>query len=77
MKIFKGTKLTWLILALMGVVAVLIGFIFPAGEGEHGFAWTYFNGFYALLGFIGCVVMIYIAKWLGHYWLQKKEDYYD
>jgi hypothetical protein len=77
MKIFKGSKLIWLILALMGVMAVIIGFVVPSHEEAHGFSWTHFNGFYALLGFIGCVAMIYVAKWLGHYWLQKKEDYYD
>lgn len=77
MKIFKRLKLIWWILALMGVIAVAIGFLIPSGEGEHGLSWTHFNGFYALLGFIGCVGMIYIAKWLGRYWLQKKEDYYD
>ena len=67
----------WLILGLMGVVSIIIGFFIPSGEGGYGFSWTHFTGFYALLGFVGCVAMIYIAKWLGHYWLQKKEKYYD
>jgi len=77
MKIFKGPKRVWSILILMGAAAMLAGFLIPSGEEEYGFSWTHFNGFYALLGYIGCVVMIYIAKWLGRYWLQKKEDYYD
>ena len=77
MKTLRGSRLTWVILGLMAVAAVIAGFFIPNGEEEHGFSWTHFNGFYALLGFIGCVAMIYIAKWLGHYWLQKKEDRYD
>ena len=63
-------------LAVLAVVAVVIGFIFPSGE-EHGLSWTHFNGFYALLGFFGCVVMVYFAKWLSHYGRERKNDYYD
>ena len=33
-------------------------------------------GFYALFGFISCVVIIVISKLLG-YLLKRKEDYYD
>ncbi len=67
----------WLILALLAIIAVAVGFFIPSGEEESGFWWSNVNGFYATLGFIGCMAIIYIAKWLGHYWLQRKEDYYD
>jgi hypothetical protein len=47
-------------------------------SGDHGdFAWSNISGFFALFGLIGCVAIIIISKWLGHYWLQRKEDYYD
>lgn len=77
MKILTGKKSTWIMLSVLAVVAVVIGFIFPTGEEEHGYFWTHFNGFYALLGFIGCVAMVYFAKWISHYWLERKNDYYD
>jgi hypothetical protein len=70
-------KLTWFVLIMIGAAAIIFGFFVPTGEGEQGFGWTHFNGFFAILGFIGCIAIIYVAKWLGHYWLQRKEDYYD
>ena len=33
--------------------------------------------FFAFYGFIGCVVIIYISKWLGKHWLLKDPEYYD
>jgi len=32
-------------------------------------------GFYGLLGFVGCAVMILFAKAMG-YWVKREEDYY-
>jgi hypothetical protein len=77
MKIFTGKKPTWVMLAVLALISVIIGFIFPAGEEEQGFSWAGFNGFYALLGFIGSVGMTYLAKWVSHYFLERKSDYYD
>jgi hypothetical protein len=61
----------------MAIIAIAVGFFIPAGDDEHGFWWSHIPVFFAVLGFIGCIAIIYIAKWLGHYWLQRKEDYYD
>jgi hypothetical protein len=77
MKFLKSNKFTWLILGLMAIVAIALGFFVHPAEAEQGFWFTHIWGFFAVLGFIGCVAMIFIAKWLGHYWLQRKEDYYD
>ncbi|GAB4171269.1 MAG: hypothetical protein Tsb0017_03250 [Geothermobacteraceae bacterium] len=33
-------------------------------------------GFYALFGFVSCVVIILVSKALG-FWLKRREDYYD
>jgi hypothetical protein len=35
-----------------------------------------FFGFYGLLGFFSCAVLILFSKLVGHF-LKKKEDYYD
>ncbi len=32
--------------------------------------------FYALFGFIGCVVLVVVAKWM-RIWLTRDEAYYD
>jgi hypothetical protein len=77
MRLLKKKNAAWLSLTLIAIMAVVAGFFIPSAEGEHEFWWSNLPIFFALLGFIGCVAMIYIAKWLGHYWLQRKEDYYD
>ena len=33
-------------------------------------------GFYPLYGFVGCVLLVIIAKWL-RLWLMRDEDYYS
>jgi Na+/melibiose symporter-like transporter len=38
--------------------------------------WEGFTGFYALFGFIACVVLVLLAKQLRRV-LMRKEDYYD
>jgi hypothetical protein len=77
MKLRSKKKYMWLILALMAVIAISLGFIFPPDGHGPEFWFSNIYIFFALLGFIGCVAMIYIAKWLGRFWLQRKENYYD
>ena len=72
-----GRKRLWIL--IFGVaLALSIGgdFLLRMIEGPGKFWWSHIPGFFALLGFIGCVAIIVIAKFLGHHWLQKKEDYY-
>jgi uncharacterized membrane protein len=57
------------------VLAVAGGVFLPSGEG-HGW-WDSVPLFWSLFGFVGCVVIIYVSKWLGTVLLQKKEEYYD
>lgn len=38
--------------------------------------WENIPAFYALYGFIGCVVLVVVAKEMRKY-LMRKEDYYD
>ena len=33
--------------------------------------------FWALFGFLGCVLLILASKWFGHCGIMKDEDYYD
>jgi hypothetical protein len=34
-----------------------------------------FPGYGASIGFLGCVVIVVVSKWLGR-WLSRPEDYY-
>lgn len=36
-----------------------------------------FPAFHAIYGFIACVLIILVSKFIGHLWLMKEEDYYD
>ncbi len=63
------------IILIVLILSVLVDLPFYGGHGD--FAWSNILGFFALFGLIGCVAIILISKWLGHHWLQRKEDYYD
>lgn len=56
-------------------IFVLLGFL-VVPEHPH-FFWEKIPAFDALFGFLGCIIIVLIAKTLGHFWLQKDEDYYD
>ncbi|HET6370702.1 MAG TPA: hypothetical protein VFG95_05860 [Nitrospiria bacterium] len=57
------------------VLVVALDFIAPR---HHAFFfWDEIPGYSAVYGFISCVLIIVVSKFLGHYWLMKREDYYD
>ena len=61
------------------VIFVLLDLFSGIGPG-HGHVvspWSHIAGFFALFGFVGCLIIIIGSKFIGHYWLQRKEDYYD
>lgn len=39
-------------------------------------SWERLWGFYPLYGFVGCVVLVFIAKWMRGF-LMRDEDYYQ
>ncbi len=57
------------------VLLVVADFIIPRHE-IHFFG-DKVPGFWSLFGFISCVLIIVVSKWLGHHWLMRDEDYYD
>lgn len=34
-------------------------------------------GFWAVFGFVACVLIIIVSKWYGHLGIMTREDYYD
>ncbi len=46
---------------------------------EHAHTWVerHVPGFWAVFGFVGCVVLIILSKAFGHLGIMTREDYYD
>jgi len=64
---------------LLRVFYVLCGILFAADFIVHRHTvhpWESFPGFYALYGFIACVLLVIIAKEIRKA-VMRKEDYYD
>ena len=60
--------------AALGFLVVVDLFV----HREHvAFIWDGIPGFNAFYGLISTVLIIMVAKFVGHAWLMKSEDYYD
>lgn len=71
-------KLWIIILPVLFLLAIIIDILFSTKQDIHGnMWWVNFNLFYIAMGLIGCVVMIYVAKWVAKHWLDRGERYYD
>jgi len=57
------------------VLVLVLGFIAQPQQVEH--FWEKLPIFEAVFGFLGCLLIIFVSKALGHLFIQKKEDYYD
>lgn len=64
-------KRTLIVLFALALAAsVLLDFLLLAGkEGTRGF--------YALFGFAGTAVIVFVSKALGSFFLNRPEDYYE
>jgi hypothetical protein len=61
--------------ALVAICVVSFGLDFAIHRHVHH-PWEVLPGFYALYGFVACVLLVLIAKELRKI-LMRKEDYYD
>lgn len=69
-------KWHWTVLAFLTLISLIVEFVFLTDHPKEHW-WSYIPAFYIHWGFVGCVGIIYISKWLGKLFLQKNEDYYD
>ncbi|MGH7827611.1 MAG: hypothetical protein ACREQ7_20835 [Candidatus Binatia bacterium] len=47
------------------------------GVEYHGeFWWSHVYGFFSLFGFIGCLAIMLVAKFILGPWVQRNENYY-
>ena len=69
----------WFIISIPMLIAVsiLIDILFPVAEGHGDFFWDHVPGFFSLFGLLGCLCLIYFAKYIGSRFLQRKDDYYE
>jgi hypothetical protein len=59
-------------------VVVLLDAIPAIVDKEHAHtSIEHWPGFWALFGFIGCVLIIILSKWFGHAGIMTREDYYE
>jgi Ni,Fe-hydrogenase I cytochrome b subunit len=61
----------WIVLIALTALTVVGQFI------EHHYWWEAVPGFFAVFGFVGCLLIIFIAKSLGGLMVSQKPDYYD
>jgi hypothetical protein len=68
----------WILSFIAAVVVLLVIEIAGVGvAGLGGFVGIPIPGFFAVLGFVGCALIILASKWVGRYWLQRRENYYE
>lgn len=64
----------WLALLVLSLASLAAEFSIEH-HGDHW--WSAIPAFYILFGFIGCLAIILISKFLGKLFLQQKENYYN
>jgi len=73
----KWLKLVFYVtLVLVAVAEVVLPIVFH-DEAHHHFAFEGWPAFGSAYGFISCVLIILVSKFIGKLWLMRKEDHYD
>ena len=65
----------WIILGLLFLVTLVFEFTYLADYDSHW--WNSIPAFYALFGFIGTVVIVYVAKFIAKNIVNRDINYYD
>jgi len=75
---FLRNRLKTVVRACFAVLAlvVLVDALFVHKEHAHT-AMERIPAFWAIFGFVACVVIIILSKWFGHSGIMTREDYYD
>ena len=75
---FFRARLKATIRVCLVVLAALVVWdaLFVSKEHVHTFV-ERIPGFWAVFGFVACVVIIIVSKWFGHLGIMTREDYDD
>jgi hypothetical protein len=65
-----------LLRALFASLIVLVSLDFFIEKHPH-FAWESWFGFYAVYGFIACVLLVLVARFVLRPLVMRREDFYD
>ena len=57
------------------ILIFAIDFIIPRHEAH--FIGDRIPGFWSLFGFVACILIIIISKWIGHLGIMQDENYYN
>lgn len=71
----KPENIRFVLRIFYGLCALLVALDFIVHRHTE-FRWEGLYGFYPLYGFVGCVVLVFVAKWMRTF-LMRPEDYYD
>jgi hypothetical protein len=63
-------------LVLLATLIVLLDLIYRH-HAHAKFWWHIAPAFDLVYGFIGCIGIILVSKWIGHAWLQRGENFYE
>jgi len=70
----KNVKRLLIIFFTLTGVVLAIDFFYH----KHAiFPWEEYFGFYAVYGFVACVILVIVAKYILRPLVMRKEDYYD
>jgi hypothetical protein len=70
------TRRWTVVTGIMMAITVLLEIVFRP-HGHVLFWWHRAPAVDLLFGGAGCVGIILVAKWLGHAWLERHEEYYE
>lgn len=69
-KVKKGLSIFYAVLVLL----IIVDFFIP----KHPyFPWEGYPSFYAVYGFVSCVVLVLVAKYVLRKAVMREEEYYD
>lgn len=61
----------WIILAAVLAVTLVAQFL-----TDPYYWWDRIPGYFAVFGFVGCLLIMFVAKLIGHIMVSQKPDYY-
>ena len=75
----KAAKVVITLLFAACVFGFLIDFLFlsPSFDKHALFEWENWPGFYAVFGFVACVLLVLVAKYVLRPLVMRDEDYYE
>ncbi len=72
----KPRNVKILFVSFYASLAILLGLEFLVKKHAY-FPWEEWPEFYAVYGFVACVVLVLVAKYILRPLMKRREDYYD